>query len=70
VAETYQKASFAQKAESLYHSLSAFDVKSNIALGNHKEYNSVLAVLANIISRGLPTKAPLLLENYFANFQF
>lgn len=68
VAETYQKASFAQEAESLYHSLSAFEVKSNIALGNHKEYNSVLAVLANIISRGLPTKAPLLLENYFANF--
>ncbi|WP_454985846.1 DEAD/DEAH box helicase [Capnocytophaga bilenii] len=68
VAETYQKAPFAQEAESLYHSLSAFEVKSNIALGNHKEYNSVLAVLANIISRGLPTKAPLLLENYFANF--
>ena len=68
VAETYQKAPFAQEAESLYHSLSAFDVKSNIVLGNHKEYNSVLAVLANIISRGLPTKAPLLLENYFADF--
>lgn len=68
VAEAYQKASSAQKAESLYHSLSAFDVKSNIALGNHKEYTPLLAVLANIISRGLPTKAPIKLENYFADF--
>lgn len=68
VAEAYQKAPFAQKAESLYHSLSAFDVKSNIALGNHKEYTPLLAVLANIISRGLPTKAPIKLENYFADF--
>ena len=68
VTEEYKKTPLGEETEILYRSLSAFDVKSNIALGNHKEYNSVLAVLANIISRGLPTKAPLLLENYFADF--
>ena len=68
VTEEYKNTPLGEETEMLYHSLSAFDVKSNITLGNHKEYNSVLAVLANIISRGLPTKAPLLLENYFADF--
>lgn len=67
VSEEYSLAECAQEAEGLYHSLSMFDVKSNIPLGYNIGNNSKLAVLANIISRGLPTKAPLLIENVFSD---
>ena len=44
-----------QEAEALYNSLCAFDVKSNVSLdGRYINDNSELAVLSNIISRGLP----------------
>lgn len=66
VAEEYGNAEFGQYAESLYNGLSVFDVKSNIPLGLEKTPDSRFAVLANIISRGLPTKAPVLLEDTFA----
>ena len=66
VAEEYSKSDKADNAEELYRSLSAFDVKSNIPLAYNSNTDSKLAVLANIISRGLPTKAPVLLENIFA----
>lgn len=67
VAEEYSKSDKADNAEELYRSLSAFDVKSNIPLAYNSNTDSKLAVLANIISRGLPTKAPLLLENTFSD---
>ena len=67
VAEEYSKSDKADNAEGLYRSLSAFDVKSNIPLAYNSNTDSKLAVLANIISRGLPTKAPLLLENTFSD---
>ena len=67
VSEEYTKSDKAKETEGLYHALSVFDVKSNIPLGYNIVNDSKLAVLANIISRGLPTKAPLFLENIFSD---
>lgn len=68
VAEEYGKSSeYAENAEELYRSLSVFDVKSNIPLNYNKDTDSKLAVLANIISRGLPTKTPIFVENIFSD---
>jgi ATP-dependent DNA helicase RecQ len=67
IAQEYSESDKKDLAESLYHSLSCFDVKSNIPLDYNSNADSKLAVLANIISRGLPTKAPILLENTFAD---
>lgn len=67
VSEEYTKSDLAKETEGLYHALSVFDVKSNIPLGYNIVNDSKLAVLANIISRGLPTKAPLFLENIFSD---
>ena len=67
ISEEYGKSDIAQEAEGLYHAISMFDVKSNIPLDYHKDADSKLAVLANIISRGLPTKAPVFLENKFSD---
>ena len=67
VSEEYTQSDLAKEAEGLYNALSVFDVKSNIPLGYNIVNDSKLAVLANIISRGLPTKAPLLLENFFSD---
>lgn len=55
-----------EENEGLLKSLSSFDVKSNKSLSIEKDYPSRLAVLANIISRGLPTMAPLVIENTFS----
>lgn len=57
---------FALETEELFRALSVFDVKSNQSLELPDVRNSKLAVLTNIVSRGLPTKAPILLENVFA----
>ena len=67
VAEEYQDSQDSDKAESLFRSLSVFDVKSNIQLGVYDKCDAQLAVLANIISRGLPTKAPILVEDTFSS---
>lgn len=67
VSEEYTKSDRAKETEGLYNALSVFDVKSNIPLGYNIVNDSKLAVLANIISRGLPTKAPLFLENFFSD---
>lgn len=66
VEEEYKGTEIERNIEALYHSLSAFDVKSNIPLDYNDNCDSKLAVLANIISRGLPTKAPVLVEEDFS----
>ena len=66
VAEEYQGSELSEETEALYHSLSAFDVKSNIQLGINDDCDPKFSVLANIISRGLPTKAPVYLEKTFS----
>ena len=66
VSEEYSKSDKAIVNEGLYQALSMFDVKSNIPLDYNRDIDSKLAVLANIISRGLPTKAPVLLEEKFS----
>lgn len=67
IAEEYAKTDIEDETEGLFHSLSVFDVKSNKSLDNAPNCNSKLAVLANIVSRGLPTKAPIAVENIFAD---
>lgn len=67
VSEEYSSSDKKDEIEELYHALSIFDVKSDIPLGYNINNDSKLAVLANIISRGLPTKAPLLVENIFSD---
>ena len=64
--EEYFKSDIASETESLYNSLSAFDVKSNKSLDIPKECSSKLAVLVNILSRGLPTRAPIGVEKLFS----
>ena len=51
-----------KEIEKLFKSLSVFDVKSNKSLENTKNCDSKLAILANIVSRGLPTIAPVEIE--------
>lgn len=67
IAEEYTKSDIEKEIEALFNSLSAFDVKSNKSLNNMKDCNPKLAVLANIVSRGLPTKAPVAVENIFSD---
>ena len=67
ISEEYSSSDKKDEIEELYHALSIFDVKSNIPLGYNINNNPKLAVIANIISRGLPTKAPLLVENIFSD---
>ena len=66
VADEYDKSEIAKDAEGLFNALSSFDVKSNKSLDIPANCDSKLAVLSNIVSRGLPTKAPILLEKYFS----
>lgn len=68
ISEEIANSDMNQKIEALYNSLCYFDVKSNVSLdGRYINDNSELAVLSNIISRGLPTKAPIDIENYFSD---
>lgn len=68
ISEEIANSEMNQDTEALYNSLCAFDVKSNVSIdGRYINENSELAVLSNIISRGLPTKAPIDIENYFSD---
>ncbi len=67
VAEEYAKSDIEKETEELFKSLSAFDVKSNKSLESTKNCDSKLAVLANIVSRGLPTIAPIDVETIFSD---
>lgn len=63
LSDTLLSSEYASKAEELMSYLSMFDVKSNKSLEHGKDIDSIYAVLSNIISRGMPTKASLLVEN-------
>lgn len=67
VSDALQDSDFAEIAEELMASVSTFDVISNKAIEHEGNINPILAVLNNIISRGLPTRAPLLVEKLFAD---
>ena len=71
VSDVLRSSSFVEIAEELMASASTFDVVSNKALEHEGDLDQTLAVLNNIISRGLPTRAPLLIEKLFAeNFKY
>lgn len=62
VSDTLANSDFSEQAEELMASLSTFDVRSDKPLEQKVNIDPILAVMANIISRGMPTKAPLELE--------
>lgn len=66
VSDVLSDSDYAETAEELMASVSTFDVISNKALEHEGNVSPILAVLNNIISRGLPTRAPLLVEKLFA----
>lgn len=68
VSDVLQDSEYAAIAEELMASVSTFDVISNKSLEHEGKVNPILAVLNNIISRGLPTRAPLLIEKQFAQY--
>ena len=66
VSDVLQDSDYAGIGEELMAYVSTFDVISNKALEHEGDIDQILAVLNNIISRGLPTRAPLLIEKLFA----
>lgn len=66
VSDVLHDSDYAEIAEELMTSVSTFDVISNKALEHEGDIDQILAVLNNIISRGLPTRAPMLIEKLFA----
>lgn len=68
ISEEYSNTEIEDETEGLYKALSVFDVKSNKPLDTVKDCDSKFAVLANIVSRGLPTKAPIKLETVFSDY--
>ncbi len=71
VSDALQDSDYAEIAEELMASVSTFDVISNKAIEHEGNINPILAVLNNIISRGLPTRAPLFVEKLFSEkFQY
>ncbi len=53
---------YSEQAEELMAALSTFDVRSDKSLEQKENIEPLLAVMANLISRGMPTKAPLEIE--------
>lgn len=59
-----------EQVESLYKNLSEFEIQTPFDIGAsiYDDVHPVLAVLNNIITRGLPTKASPFIENAFQDF--
>lgn len=67
VAQALNGVGKASEVEQLLRSVSAFDVRSNAPLGIDGIPDPRWATLSNILTRGCPTIAPLLLQNHFAD---
>lgn len=73
VSDTLTNSDYSEQAEELMASLSTFDVRSDKSLEQKDNIDPILAVMANIISRGMPTKAPLEIEELLSthfNYSF
>lgn len=59
-----------EKLEGLYRNLSEFEIQAPFDIGAsiYDDVHPVLAVLSNIVTRGLPTKASPFLEDCFTEF--
>lgn len=62
ISDTLANSDYFEQAEELMSSLSTFDVRSDKSLEQKEDINPILAVMSNIISRGMPTKAPVEVE--------
>ena len=62
--------SYKEKAEALFKALSDFEVSTPFDIGAsiYEDVHPILAVLNNIIVRGLPTKTSLLVEDAFCSY--
>lgn len=67
VSEELSKLDNQDDVATMLHSLSAFDVRANVPMQDSDVEESSLAVLSNIVSRGLPTLAPIMVEELFLN---
>lgn len=67
VNETLANSEHASQAEQLMASLSTFNVKSDKPLDTRSDINPLWAVMNNIVSRGIPTRAPLIVEDAILN---
>lgn len=68
VEEEYQNTPLAKDTEALFHALSLFDVDANVPLGIYPTIEPKWAVLTNILLRGLPTKAPIYVEEILSRY--
>lgn len=66
VSDVLTHSEYSLQAEELMALLSTFDVRSDKSLELPESINPALAVMSNIISRGMPTKAPLEVEELLA----
>ena len=66
VSDVLDNSEYKEQAEELLASLSTFDVRSDKSLDHNEINNSILAVMSNIISRGMPTRASLNVEKKMA----
>lgn len=59
-----------EKLDGLYRNLSEFEIQTPFDIGGsiYDDVHPILAVLSNIVTRGLPTKASPFLEDCFASF--
>lgn len=68
VSDVLSHSDYSLRAEELMALLSTFDVRSDKSLELPENINPILAVMSNIISRGMPTKAPLEVEKLLATY--
>lgn len=66
VSEVLQASEKGIKAELLLKSLSAFDVRSNKPLDLPETVDSKWAVMNNMLLRGTPTLAPIMMQDLFS----
>ena len=66
VSDVLDNSEYKEQAEELLASLSTFDVRSDKSLDHDEIDNPILAVMSNIISRGMPTRASLNVEKKMA----
>ena len=70
VRESLHNGDYVDKLNGLYRNLSEFEIQAPFDIGAsiYDDVNPIFAVLNNIVTRGLPTKASPFIEDVFKNF--
>ncbi|GHT41916.1 hypothetical protein AGMMS49965_12490 [Bacteroidia bacterium] len=71
VKDTFKKLPNDEQVSNLYHSISDFELSAPFDIGAsiYDDVHPILAVLNNIVTRGLPTKASPFIEECFEKFE-